>query len=157
MTRISTDKITFCGAITEGGDNQFLIGDSLVSEELEEWGNGKVIHLRYTVSSKPIDPETVDEKVLQTLYGVLDAEHGCIPFSEWTGFVAWDDTLRVGDHDLKNELLTFEGQYCYLELVAQTERALSTLCPNCGRDYFENETIVDGELRCACARREGGL
>jgi len=27
------------------------------------------------------------------------------------------------------------------------------LCPNCGKDYFVEETIVDGELRCPCARR----
>jgi hypothetical protein len=27
------------------------------------------------------------------------------------------------------------------------------LCPNCGKDYFVEETIVDGELRCSCARR----
>jgi len=25
------------------------------------------------------------------------------------------------------------------------------LCPNCGRDYFVEETIVNGELRCSCA------
>lgn len=28
---------------------------------------------------------------------------------------------------------------------------LDGLCPDCGRDYFENETIVNGELRCSCA------
>ena len=27
------------------------------------------------------------------------------------------------------------------------------LCPNCGKDFFVEETIVDGELRCSCARR----
>jgi len=91
------DKITFCGVIAEGEDSQFLIGDSLLAEELEDWGgNDQTIHLRYTVSKQPINPETVDEKVLQTLYGVLDAEHGCIPYSEWTGFVGWDDYLEVG-------------------------------------------------------------
>lgn len=34
-----------------------------------------------------------------------------------------------------------------------TKSTADGLCQNCGRDYFENETIVDGELRCACARR----
>ncbi len=27
------------------------------------------------------------------------------------------------------------------------------LCPDCGKDYFVAETIIDGELRCSCARR----
>lgn len=36
---------------------------------------------------------------------------------------------------------------------AQQSVQADGLCPNCGRDYFENETIVDGELRCSCARR----
>ena len=26
-------------------------------------------------------------------------------------------------------------------------------CPNCGKNYFVEETIVDGELACSCARR----
>ena len=37
--------------------------------------------------------------------------------------------------------------------AVEQPRAVDGLCPNCGRDYFENETIVDGELRCSCARR----
>ena len=33
------DKIMFCGKIIEGSDSEFLIGDSLVAQDLEEWGN----------------------------------------------------------------------------------------------------------------------
>ena len=34
-----------------------------------------------------------------------------------------------------------------------TKRVADGLCPNCGKDYFVEETIVEGELRCSCARR----
>lgn len=36
--------------------------------------------------------------------------------------------------------------------AVEQSRALDGLCPNCGKDYFVEETIVDGELRCSCAR-----
>lgn len=109
-------KMIFCGKIKMGEDSEFLIGESIIAEELDDWeGNEKEIYLKYTISKQPIDPEIVNEKVLDAIYGVLDADHGCIPFSEWTGFVAWDDTLAVGGHDLVAELLTYEDQYCYLE------------------------------------------
>lgn len=110
-------KKVFNGVISDGEDAQFLIGDEIVAEELQDTEfDKKEIHLRYTISKQPINPETVEEEAYKSLLGFLDAEHGCIPFSEWTGFVAWDDTLIVGDHDLIHELLSYEGQYCYLEL-----------------------------------------
>ncbi len=110
-------KIIFNGMIKDGADSQFLIDDKIVAEELEDAEfNKNEIHLRYTISKSPIDPETVEEEAYKILIGVLDAEHGCIPFSEWTGFVSWDDTLCVGGHNLIDELLNYEGQYCYLEL-----------------------------------------
>ncbi len=104
----------FNGKIEDGEASQFLIDGEIVAEELEDIGFQGNIHLRYTISKSEISPETVEEEVLRSLFGEIDAEHGCIPFSEWTGFVAWDDTLKVGGHDLIRELLSFEGQYCYL-------------------------------------------
>ena len=110
-------KKIFCGQIKNSDELLFQIGDDAVAEELEESDfDGRQIYLRYTISDNPINPVTVDETVLKTIYGELEAEHGCIPYSEWTGFVAWDDTLTVGGHDLHNELLGYEGKYCYLEL-----------------------------------------
>ena len=38
------------------------------------------------------------------------------------------------------------------ESVLARRQVQDGLCPNCGRDYAANETIVDGELRCSCAR-----
>ena len=110
-------KKIFCGKIEDGYDSELLVGDEIIAEELENSDfEGKKIHLRYTVSNSPIDPNAVDEKILKTIHGELEAEHGCIPYSEWTGFVGWDDTLVVGGHDLREELLSYEGHYCYLEL-----------------------------------------
>jgi len=38
-------------------------------------------------------------------------------------------------------------------IAAQQSVQSDGLCQNCGKDYFVEETIVDGELRCPCARR----
>jgi hypothetical protein len=112
------NKVFYTGKISEGFYSELMIGDTLIAEEIEEleWPDETVIHLRYTTSEKPINPETVEEEALLSYYGALEAEHGCIPFSEWTGFIAWDDTLEVGGHNLASELLSHEGKYCYLEL-----------------------------------------
>lgn len=112
-------KLTFCGKIKEGEDSEFLIGDDIVAEVLENYDfNNKKIHLRYSISNSIIDENNIVEDILKKLYGGIEVEHGCIPFSEWTGFVAWDDTLVVGGHDLIKELLCHEGKYCYLEFYS---------------------------------------
>ena len=106
----------FYGKIEEDDDSLFLIGGESIIEELEDLDfGGKKIHLGYIISDKPINPETIEEESLRSLYGDIEADHVCIPYSEWTGFVAWDEELKVGGHDLKRELLTYENQYCYLK------------------------------------------
>jgi hypothetical protein len=110
-------NIIFNGIIKEGSDDEFLIDDRIVAEELEDIDfEEKEIHVRYSISNNPINPETIEEDCYKTLIGIIDVEHGCIPFSEWTGFVAWRDTLCIGEHDLIDELLNYEGKHCYLEI-----------------------------------------
>ena len=50
------------------------------------------------------------------------------------------------------ELLDYIN-YLKEELRKYEQRNLEEICPNCGKDYFVEETIVDGELSCSCARR----
>jgi hypothetical protein len=116
-------KRVFNGVIESGDDYEFKIGDEIIAEELEgtEY-DGNLIGLRYTTSNSAIDPETVEEDAYKTMMGVVEAEHGVLPFSEWTGFYGWDDTLRVGDHDLKEELLHLEGKHCYLEIWQEEDK-----------------------------------
>lgn len=46
-----------------------------------------------------------------------------------------------------------ESEIAALKEAAQHSVQADGLCPNCGRDYFENETILpNGELGCNCAR-----
>ena len=68
-------------------------------------------------------------------------------------------TLDLQVKNLRDRLGRKRGNTMYfgrgmaLELLAQLGIWMnehSGACPNCQRDYFENETIVDGELRCSC-------
>jgi len=71
--------------------------------------------------------------------------------------VDWED----GEKDLNRLALegwrvvsSFSRGYgAFIIMGRPTPGAVDGLCPNCGKDYFVEETIVDGELRCSCARR----
>jgi|GEM_PF-4326091 len=108
--------LAFNGIISEGSDSEFKIGDDIVVEVVEEELEFESdVFLRYIISANKISPEDIPEILFNNLYGDIEAEHGCIPYSEWTGFVGWSDTLSVGGHDLIRELMGYEGKYCYLE------------------------------------------
>lgn len=89
---------------------------------------------------------TMSYRINCTRYDVVDAVQRefaefCLENPHYENWVlAWNDFEKVANVPAMVERHL-------------TPRAVDGLCPNCGRDYFENETIVDGELRCSCARR----
>lgn len=116
--QMTYEQIIFCGKVYENDMGAMMVGDSHVAKEVDEWGvDGSVVYLRYFTSSKEIDLEQVSERLVKLITGMIDIEHDCIPYSEWTGFVSWDDTLSVDGHDLLDELSGQIGMFCYLELT----------------------------------------
>ncbi len=59
------------------------------------------------------------------------------------------DNLTI--EELRIALMQALNRVAELE-AAQPSVMADELCPNCGRNYFVEQTIVDGELRCSCAR-----
>lgn len=89
------------------------LDDTPIAEALSEMSE-RIVTVRYYISNKEATEEELQEDFLiNTLYGDLTSEYGAA-YSEYTGYLWTDDELKIGGHDLKEELETYEGKYLYL-------------------------------------------
>ena len=76
----------------------------------------------------------------------------CIHRVGWNGKTCWvchPELLKCADWLLSPQM---DAAYIAEKSVQQSDLA-DGLCLNCGKDYFVEETIVDGELKCSCTIR----
>lgn len=74
-----------------------------------------LITVRYWVSDKEKTKIELQESVLKKYFGALDCEYGD-HYSEITGYLWTDEELKLGGHDLLDELRSHIGKYIYLEI-----------------------------------------
>jgi len=85
----------------------------IIQEDMEKYGH--FLSVRYFITDKKRPLDELQERLLQKLHGVGEAEYqDC--FSEITGYLWTDEELKVGGHDLMNELRNHVGKYCHLEI-----------------------------------------
>lgn len=84
-----------------------------VAEEMDVLA-GTFATVRYYITDKECTPEQAQEDFLiSTLHGEVDSDYGA-NYSEYTGYLWTDDELKVGGHDLRNELFSYVGKYLIL-------------------------------------------
>jgi hypothetical protein len=108
-----TELVTFDGKkIVDKGQ-----GFPLTKEMAERigWGNYKAT-LRFTTSPSPIDPAEIEENLIKSYYGLIEAEY-YHQYSEVTGYLWTDETFKIGGHDICEILESYEGQYIHLEII----------------------------------------
>lgn len=114
-------QLVYKGFISEHykGDNDdaIFIGDmdSPISEELMDEINEKQVSIRYWISDSEKPKEELVECFLKTLFGAVDANYNS-RYSEDTGYLWTNSELKIGGHDLLNELQSNLGKYIYLEI-----------------------------------------
>lgn len=108
----------FNGLISECSDEWFEIqigGENLVYNV--DNIDGCIVKLNYYISNSPIDKEKAIENMLSSFYeGKCEADATYCSGSSWTGIYSRNDDLKVGGHDIKNELFQHLGKYCYLTI-----------------------------------------
>lgn len=100
----------------ESDDVVFLSGmDEPLAQYLEEEIMFKCVTVRYWITDAEVSLEDAQEAAVRQLYGDFRAEF-CARYSELTGYLWTDEELKVGGHDLLNELYTNKGKWIILEI-----------------------------------------
>ena len=85
-----------------------------------EWVDtyGSKMTVKYWITDKPVSKEEAQEGFIRTLLGVAVAELEAneYSYSEYTSGVDYDAELRVGGHNLLNELMEKQGKHLWLYL-----------------------------------------
>lgn len=108
----------------EGDDILYLKGDEnplaeLIEEDMDEYGY--YLTVRYLVVDKERTKEEAEEGFIKEIMGDAHANVGSA-YSEYTGYLWTDEEIKVGGHDLIEELHGFVGKYLILEIEYSKEQ-----------------------------------
>lgn len=113
-------NIIFEGKIWQGNqgenDSALFLGynSEPLAERFEEFKRRNVT-IRYWISEKEQTKQELKENTLLSLSGSVDANYNN-RYSEYTGYLWTDEDLKVGGHDLLNELRSNVGKFLYMEV-----------------------------------------
>lgn len=97
----------------EGWKDHYVLAGK-IAEDMDHYG--EYLSVRYTVTEIRDTLGNALEKFIQYLSGVGEAEH--VPrYSETTGYLWTDENLKVGGHDLLEEIRSYLGKYLNLEIT----------------------------------------
>lgn len=118
------------------GHETVKLDDNPIAEELE-YLSGKACTVRYYISDREADEETLQEDFLiNTLYGNLRSEFNA-RYSEITGYLWTDDELNIGGHDIRDELESYVGKFLYM-IIDIDEEAERIKKLNDNKKYYKN-------------------
>ena len=89
-----------------------------IQGDIEEYGN--FLTVKYFISQEAKTWKEARLGHLEHLYGVGDVDYGDA-YSEITGYLWTDEEIKVGGHDLLEELRSNKGKYCILSIVFSQE------------------------------------
>jgi len=89
----------------------FLNGEP-ITEELD-YMDRHLVTVRYYISDKEDTLENIQDNFIKSLHGDSVAEYYPV-YSEMTGYLWTTENLKIGGHNLLQELETYHGKYLYL-------------------------------------------
>jgi hypothetical protein len=72
------------------------------------------VSVKFAITSKPA--ESIEHVAVEILYGHMIADNSG-RYSEYTGFLWWDEEFKIGGHDLLNQIRGCVGKYLILEVA----------------------------------------
>lgn len=115
-TKIYQGWLSYCpyGFLSLDADSQASYPDSLAGQVSDDWKTGDKASVRYYVSEVPMSLSQASESlIMKTFGGDLEAEYVLSAYSEWT-VEEWQENLKVGGHNLIDELDSFCGKYAII-------------------------------------------
>lgn len=76
------------------------------------------VQVSYYLSTEPVTKNQMTEAVLKKISGAIESEleANSYSYSSWTSGTDYDVTLKVGNHNLYNELCSQVGKYLIIEI-----------------------------------------
>ena len=109
---LTKSKIMYLGYYTDG----YYSDDRMpLSEIFEEFIRRKFVTINYWITNKKCSKDEAVECFIRSLYGQVDAKYFAY-YSSITGYLWTDDNLKIGGHDLINELYSHRDKYLILEV-----------------------------------------
>lgn len=98
-------------------DEALFIGEieEPIAYVFEEEIQGKQVSVRYWISDTEKTKEELDENMIMTLAGAVDADYGD-RYSDIAGYLWTDEELHIGGHNLLSELRNYIGKFVYMEI-----------------------------------------
>ena len=99
----------------EADDILFLSSlEDPLAEELE-WMSSKQVSVRYWITDRECTKEDAQRLATLEIMGIGEAEYRA-RYSEITGYLWTDEEIKVGGHDLLDELKSHVGKWIVLEV-----------------------------------------
>ena len=89
--------------------------ESPLSEILKEQIGKRKVSVRYWITKVECAPRAAKEAFIRSLFGKMDAEYDS-HYGDITGFLYANEHLKIGGHNLLEELKTHDGKWLILEV-----------------------------------------
>jgi len=110
-------KVTFAGEEIVDINSGFPLTKEM--EDLLGWGVN-FASVRFVTADVPVDPTTVEEKIIESYYGGAKAEY-YHRYTDLTGYLWTNEGFEVGGHDIPKILENYVGQYIHMEIELYKE------------------------------------
>ncbi len=97
--------------------------DETLASQIEEHikAHGPYLSVQYFVSDVALNADDLQVAWLDRLEGIGDADY-TVHWSDYTGYLWTDEEIKVGGHNLLEELKSHKNQYLYLEIEYRKEK-----------------------------------
>lgn len=98
------------------GPEIFILDDLGEATSLAEFATDCRHHnvsVKFAITSKPA--QSIEHVAVEMIYGHIIADNSG-RYSEYTGFLWWDEEFKIGGHDLLNQIRGCVGKYLILEV-----------------------------------------
>jgi hypothetical protein len=126
MNTDNKNEIRLSGLLTvrDYGDSEEVLflgeDEQPLAEYLEYKITYKKVSCRYWITDKEVTRDQAQNQFLKTLFGNAKAEFHA-RYSEMTGYLWTDEELKIGGHNLMNELKSHAGSWLILEIDIHNE------------------------------------
>ena len=85
-----------------------------ISDELS-YTRFKNVTIRYWITDEKTSKYNTKELFYKIISGIAEVEFNCV-YSKYSGYLWTDENLKIGGHDLMEELYDNAGKYLFLEI-----------------------------------------